>query len=1092
MKGMIRWFSTNHVAANLLMILIVAAGLMTVMSIKQEVFPEMEMDLISIRVPYLGATPAEVEEGVCIKIEEQIQGIEGIKKITSSATEGMGLVMVELDSDEDAQEMLDEIKSEVDRIITFPEETEKPVVTRIEPRQQVLDVVLYGNVGESTLKLVADNVRDDLAALPEITYAEVIGTRPFEISIEVSEAALRRHGLSLGDVTSAVRQNSLDLPGGSVKTDAGEILVRTKGQRYTGVEFANIVVITKPDGTKVTLDQIATVKDAFEDVDVRSRLDGRPAAIVAVFRVGDEGVLKVTNAAKRYVSEKKDIMPAGIAMTTWRDRSEIYRGRMNLLLKNGIIGGLLVFGCLTIFLQLRLAFWVALGIAISFTGAFWILPQFGVSLNMISLFAFIVSLGLVVDDAIVVGENIFAHRELRKRAQQAATDGALEVAAPVTFAVLTTVVAFLPLANVEGLMGKFMYNIPVVVIAVLVFSLVESLLILPAHLATVKQVLPHPNAYNTAHNVGKYDETNGGKGGTQTSVTSGPKSGLYTRAKKIFAERMHRFVHHTYREHLNWALEHRGVVLAAALAGLLLTAGLVAGGRIKFTFMPRVDADNVIAALTLPQGTTIETSEAAVRQIEAALMELKREVEADRPTDLPPIVTHVYTTIGSQPMSEGRFNVSYTSGAHLAEVNAELLSAEKRGLGSADLARRWRELTGPIPGATALSFSADLFRGGKAVQVQLSSPNIEDLVAAAQKLKAELANYPGVEDIADSFEEGKLEMKLKLKPEARTLGLTLNDLARQVRQGFYGDEAMRIQRGRHEIKVMIRYPEEERKSIGHIENMRVRTPQGAEVPFHRVAEVDIGRGYATIERADRQRIVNVTADINQGEANAQEVLADLDRNVLPVLLAEYPGLRYDFEGQERDRAESLASLRRGFILALMMIYALLAVLFRSYLQPVVVMSAIPFGLMGATWGHILMGWDLTLLSLFGVVALTGVVVNDSLIMIDFINRARRDGLPLREAVLQAGARRFRPIILTSVTTFAGLTPLLLEKSLQARFLIPMAISLGFGVIFATSITLILVPASYTLLDDLKRKLGLQPKEEAEEATTGEKLRASQQ
>jgi multidrug efflux pump subunit AcrB len=546
----------------------------------------------------------------------------------------------------------------------------------------------------------------------------------------------------------------------------------------------------------------------------------------------------------------------------------------------------------------------------------------------------------------------------------------------------------------------------------------------------------------------------------------------YRRLKSAFTWRVQHLINHTYPKHLRWALEHRGIVVAFACAGLLLTTGLIAGGRIKFTFMPRVDADNVVAALTMPQGTTIEDSEAAVQRIEEALVELQAEVERELPGGGPPLVTHVYTTIGSQPESTGRFNVDYTSGAHLAEVNAELLSAEQRGIGSAELARRWREKTGPITGATALSFTADLFHGGNAIEVQLSSPDNQTLIAAAQTLKAELANYPGVTDISDSFEEGKLEMKLKLKPEARTLGLTLNDLARQVRQGFYGDEAMRIQRGRHEIKVMIRYPEQERRSLGNIESMRIRTPQGAEVPFNRVAEVEIGRGFATIERASRQRIVNVMADVDQAVVNAQEVLTDLEKSVLPNLINDYPGLRYTFEGQEQDRAESFASLQRGFMLALLMIYILLAVLFRSYAQPVVVMLAIPFGLMGATWGHILLGWDLTMLSMFGAVALTGVVVNDSLIMIDFINRGSRTGLPLREAVLQAGSRRFRPIILTSVTTFAGLTPLLLEKSLQARFLIPMAISLGFGVVFATAITLALIPIGYTLLEDFKGKLGL--------------------
>ena len=1069
MNGLIRYFSTNHVAANLLMILIMAAGLLSVVDIKQEVFPEVSMDMISVRVPYLGASPAEVEEGVCIKVEEQIQSVDGIKRITSTASEGVGMVMAELETDVDPQEVLDEIKSEVDRIITFPAETEKPVITRVEPRRQVMDVVLYGDADERSLKVLADNVRDDLAALPEITQADIVGTRPFEISIEVSEAALRRYGLTFSQVTQAVRLNSLDLPGGSIKTSAGEILVRTKGQRYTGREFAGIVVITRPDGTRVTLDRIATVRDAFADVDVRSRFDGKPAAVVSVYRVGDEGVLDVANAVKRYVDEHATALPAGIQMATWQDSSAIYRGRMNLLLKNGAVGLVLVFLCLALFLQMRLAFWVALGISISFLGAFWILPSFGVSLNMISLFAFIVSLGLVVDDAIIVGENVFSHRERGRSRQRAATEGVLEVSAPVIFAVLTTVVAFWPLANVQGLMGKFMFNVPVVVISVLLFSLVESLLILPAHLSTVRQVVPGEAA-----------------GGSGPATTGRPEStgdpappparsplGWYRRGKAAFARQMQWFIHDVYGRQLAWVLHRRALILSLAVAGLLITVGLIAGGRLKWTFMPRVDADNVVVAVTMPQGTTVERTLEVVGQIEDALTELSAGIMAERPDGSPPVVRHVFTTIGSQPRSSGRFTVDFASGAHLAEVNAELLSAEERGLASSDIARRWRELTGPIPEALAVSFTANLFHASKSVEVELSSHDIVALTAAAARLKTELADYPGVTDISDSFQEGKLELKLALKPEARTLGLTLNDLARQVRHGFYGDEALRIQRGRDEIKVMVRYPESERRSLGNIEWMMIRTPQGAEVPFYRVATVTTGRGYATIERADRQRIVNVQADIDQDVTNAREVLLDLQQRVVPAMAGDFPQVRFNYEGEERDRAESLASLRRGFLLALLMIYALLAVLFRSYLQPVVVMLAIPFGLMGAIWGHVLLGWDLTMLSLFGAVALTGVVVNDSLIMIDFINRARRAGAPRHEAVLAAGKRRFRPIILTSVTTFAGLTPLLLEQSLQARFLIPMAISLGFGVIFATAITLLLVPTGYTLLEDLKQRLGVQ-------------------
>jgi multidrug efflux pump subunit AcrB len=1050
MNSLIRWFAHNHVAANLLMVVIIAAGLMSALRIKQEVFPEVVMDMITVRVPYLGATPTEVEEAVCIRVEEQVQGVDGIKKITSSAVEGMGTVTIELQRGTDKRKALDDVKSEIDRIITFPVETEKPIVSLVEARNQVVDVVVFGDVDEPALKTLAEKVRDDLLAMETITYVVIDGTRPYEISIEISERNLQAYGLTLEQVANVVRANSLDLPGGSVKTDGGEILVRTQGQRYSGAEFGRIVVITAPDGTAVPLDRIATVHDGFEDVDVGFKMDGKPAASIQVYRTGDQGVLTVTDTVKDYVESMQESLPPGVQLSYYSDRSAIYKSRMNLLLKNGAAGLALVFLVLALTLQFSLALWVSLGIVISFFGAFWAIPLFGVSLNMISMFAFIVSLGIVVDDAIVVGENVFALRQRRHGAAEAAALGTLEVSTPVLLAVMTTVAAFLPLAAVEGTMGKFMFNIPVVVISILTFSLIESLLILPSHLATIKAL---PAEGEASH------------------------QGPYGRLKKGIEDGMQALVDGPYRRSLDFALAHRPIVLALATVTLLVTMGYFIGGHIKFTFMPKVDADNLVAALTLPQGTTVSDAERAVRQLEDSLDQVVAEFNAGRPVGSESVVRHVATSIGSMPFSQGNgpghAAGGGSTGAHLVEVNAELLKAEPRIVPSPDMARRWRELCGPVTGAVSLTFTANLFRGGKPIYVQLSSSRADDLLAAARDVKEQLAGFNGVIDVSDSFREGKVEMKLRLKPEARSLGLTLSDLARQVRAGFYGAEVMRIQRGRDEVKVMVRYPDAERRSVGDIESMRIRTAAGDEVPFGSVAEVELGRGYASVERANRTRIVSVTGDIEQGTTNAEEINQVLRDEILPDILARYPGLRYTMEGEQADRAESMGSLKGGFMLAVLMIYVLLAVLFKSYSQPLVVMSAIPFGIVGAVWGHILMGIDLTLISMFGLVALTGVVVNDSLIMIDFINRARRAGLPLYEAVTASGARRFRPILLTSVTTFAGLTPLLLEKSLQAKFLVPMATSLGFGVIFSTAITLIIVPVLYSLVEESKNRLGME-------------------
>lgn len=1039
MIKIIEWFAKNPIAANLVLLLIIVGGLLTMSGIKQEVFPEIASDLITVSVPYLGAAPEEVEEAVCVRIEEEIQSLEGIKRITSRASEGIGSVTVELIPGTDVRKLLDDVKARIDAIDTFPEETEKPIIQELLNRRQVINLAISGDTDEKTLKILSEQIRDDILMLPGITQAEIANIRPYEISIEVSEQALRRFDLTFDEVAQAVRRSSLDLPGGSIKTEGGEVLLRTKGQAYVGLDFENIILRTQPDGTRLKVGDVASVIDGFAETDQAARFDGKPSALIQVFRVGNEDAIQVAKGVRQYVSEAQNRIPEGIKLTIWSDDSEVLKSRLDLLFSNGRSGFILVFIMLALFLRLRLAFWVALGIPVSFLGAIWLMPSLDVSVNMISLFAFIVVIGIVVDDAIIVGENIFSEYEKGKTGVQAAMDGVRGVAVPVVFAVLTTVAAFWPLLRVEGVIGKIMRFIPVIVISTLLFSMFESLFILPSHLSHIRKIKKTP--------------PQGWKG-------------VWGRFQDKFNALFQKFIGRVYRPSLELGLRLRYITAAGFILVLLLTIGLAGGGWIKFVFLPRIDADNVIADLTMPLGTPVEATADAVRRLEETALRIQDELDLEEP-----IIRHVLSSIGEQPSrnqaSGPNVATGVFAGSHLGEVNTELIPSEKRKISSIQIANRWRELTGPIPDAVELTFSSSLFSAGAPINIQLASSNYTTLKKAAESLKDKLKDYPGVFDVADSFREGKHEVKLEITPVAESLGLTLSDLGRQVRQAFYGEEVQRIQRGRDEIKVMVRYPSEERRSLGNLENKRIRTFGGIAVPFSAAAKATLGRGYSNIQRTDRRRTINITADVDESKANANELLTDITRNVLPSLLADYPAVSYSLEGEQRDQSEALRSLGSGFILALFIIYALLAIPFRSYLQPVLVMAVIPFGIVGAVWGHIIMGIDLTILSFFGIVALAGVVVNDSLVLVDFINRFRASGEPIDKAIREAGVIRFRPIILTSITTFAGLTPLLLERSLQARFLIPMAVSLAFGVVFATFITLVLVPVSYQILEDIK-------------------------
>ena len=1034
MNGMIDWFARNPVAANLLMVFIIVSGLIGLFNIRGETFPEIELDMVSIQVPYLGAAPEEVEEGVCIRIEEAIQGIDGIEQITSTADEGSGTVLVEVGLGADTRRVLDDIKSNVDAIETFPEETEKPIITEMLARFRVVDIAVSGEADEFTLKAIAERVRDDLAAQPGISLVEFASARPYEISIEVSEDALRRHGLTFDDVAMAVRRSSLDLPGGSVRADSGEILLRTIGQAYRGAEFERLVVLARPDGTRLRLGDVATVVDGFAETDQFGRFDGRPTMLVSIFRTGEQSDMEIARAVDDYMARAQATLPEGIALTVWMNQADILIDRLSLMLRSGVMGFALVFVMLALFLELRLAFWVSLGIPISFLGAIMLMPVMDVTANVVSTFAFIMVLGIVVDDAIIVGENIHRHQQRDPDRLRASIAGAQEIATPVTFAVLTTVAAVSPLLFVPGMMGKMMIFVPMVVIPCLLFSLVESLNILPAHLAHRRQ---------------------GGRG-------------LWHWFQSHFADGLERFIDRVYRPVLALGLRWRYLSLAVGLSTLVVTGGMVAAGWIAFHFFPSPEATVISASITMPLGTPPSATSDAIQQLEDGAERLRQEVLEQAGID---VIRHVYAAVGDQPMGgdgPGPFRaLGGASSGHLGQVMLELVPPDSRPQRAEELNNRWRELTGPIPQATELTYTASAATAGSDVDVMLVGPDVAQMQAAAERLKQHLRAYTGVYDITDSFRAGKEEIKLGITPAAETLGLTLQDLGRQVRQAFYGEETQRIQRGRDDIRVMVRYPADQRRSLGDLEGMRIRTPEGGEVPFSHVAVVEPGRGFASIKRVDRNRAINVMASVDETVTSTGTVNGYLASNVLPQVLAEHPGVRYEFEGVQAEQRDAIGGLQTGFTLAMFGIFALLAIPLKSYIQPLIIMSAIPFGFVGAVWGHVIMGENVSLMSTMGIVALSGVVVNDSLVMVDFINRQRRRGGSVLQAVQEAGAARFRPILLTSLTTFAGLAPLLFEQSTQADFLKPMAISLAFGVVFATFITLILVPTSYMILEDFK-------------------------
>lgn len=1040
MKTLISWFVHNPVATNLLMMILIVGGLLALPRIHQEEFPTLDVDAVQINVSYLGAAPIEVENSVCIRIEEAIEGTEGIDRISSVASEGRCTVTAELVVGVDKTKVSNNIKSKVDAIDSFPVETEQAVTAEVSIIATVLQIAIAGPADERTLKIIGQNLRDDIAALSGVSQVQLQFARPYEISIEVSEQTLRRHGLTLAAIGQAIQQGSLDIPGGALKTEGGEILLRTRGQAYTAQEFEDIVVLTRTDGTNVTLGEIAKVIDGFEDSDLQARLDGEPAVALKVSRVGEEDIMLIATQVKEYLEQVESTLPEGIDITIWQDESQDLVDRLDVLARNARSGLILVLLILTLFLRFRLALWVAAGIPVALLGTVALFPATGIAISTVSVMAFILVLGILVDDAIVVGERIYSHEQMGKTRLQAAVDGTSEVSLPVIFGVLTTMATFIPVISIPGPMGGFYVPLGFTVMLALAFSVIESQWILPMHLA--------------------YRKAEISRGGNR--YMDG-----WLRLQDRISNSLQAIAQGAYKPAVEWALRWRYLTVSMGVAVLAITLSLFAAGHIQFQFFPAVEGTHLYATLTMPEGTPIEKTSQAVERLEAAAEELRLELDSELDQGEPSKISHVFSSIGSF-IPKGSIDDRASAQSNLAEVGIELnLPGDYSGTPTRVYASRWRELTGGIPDAIELGFTSEAFGFGKAISFELYGKDFEELRNAAAELRLALQSYDGVEDVSDTFRAGKQEVQLALLPEARSLGLTLQDLGQQVRQAFYGFEAQRVQRGADDIRVMVRFPDDERRSLGDLEAMRIRTADGAEVPFSSVASVTLSRGFTSIQRVDGKRVVTVEADVDRSVNTPEAIIAQVQQNELVELTQRHPTVSYGLAGEAEERSESMGSLVSTATLALLVIYALLAIPLRSYLQPLVIMSVIPFGAVGAILGHVLLGKDLVFFSLLGIIALSGVVVNSSLILVDYINKQRKLGHSLHEAVSHAGAVRFRPIVLTSITTFVGLMPIMTDKTISTHIFVPMAISLAFGVLIGTLITLFIVPCLYTILEDIK-------------------------
>lgn len=1024
----------NPVLVNLLMACMLVGGWMSARSMVREAYPEASLDHIAIEVRWPGASAFDVERAITTPIEEAMRGVRGVRKVSSSANENFGTVWVGLRSSvKDTKPALKEIKDRVDLITDWPPLAEKPLVYETYVRQAVINVAIYGEVPERTLKGVAQEVQNDLGIYPDISQISISGIRDDEIIIEVSEEALQEYNLTLSQVMAVVAKSSMDMPAGVLRTADEEITLRVTGQRYRAVDYEDLVVKEQQDAD-VRLGDIATVREGFEERVVRGRFNGEPAVVVQVFKTPEEDASTIAEIVRHYVASRQAGLPKRLKMSVWADNSREIDSRIEMLVENGVMGIILVFLTLTLFLDLHVSFWVVAGIPCSFAGALIVMACVGATINMISLFALIMVSGIIVDDAIVIAESVHTRRQLGEPPELASINGTHRVGLPVLGASVTTIIAFIPLMYVVGVMGKLIHILPIVVIGAIVSSGLEAFMVLPAHLCR--------------------RDTPG--------VVAKPKP--KRRLRRVIESRIDHIITNWYRPVYRAALRYRAVTLSIVLCATMVVCGLVVGGRTPIVLLPKEDSNRLRVRVRFPEGTPVAVAEKTADRIEAAAKALNNDPALRTPSG-ERLVRQVHSVVGEF------VDFLPVRGSNLCETNIELMPAEQRKIRAEKIMERWREHIGPIPDATQFRMTREqLIWSDRPIEVRLLGHNLNDLSAAADRVEARLREFQGVTNVASDLIPGKREMRVTLKPTARALGLTLDDVAQQLRQGFYGGEAVRLYRGRDQVKVRVRYPDNERRSVVDLESVRITTPMGQEVPFLEVANVNWARGYAGIMHQDAKRRVRVTADIDFRRANAERITQTLEAGFLDNVVKDYNDMTWEFGGDREMMTESLVSLRDGFILALIGIYTILAAMLRSYIQPIVIMAAVPFGLIGAVVGHAVMGLDLTMMSLFGVVALSGVVVNDSLVLIDGINLGIREGKSLADAVNDAGEERFRPVVLTSITTIAGLMPLLAERSSQAQSVIPMATSLAFGLLFSTVLTLMVVPALYLLVNDARRAI----------------------